>query len=209
MKNKAVCLILAFCFVVSLLTGSSIQTSATQNKTNNKKTIRVGCIISTGYHRKTKEGQITGYGYSYEQILAQYAGWNIEYVEGTWTELLNKLDHGEIDLLGFLMHTTEREKKYAFSNLPAGSSMSSLVTRKKNKKYTYQGYQSFNGITVACQRNNANIESFLEYAKKHQFKVKLHFCDTYKDVFQAIKSGKVDAGLVTNFQDLSSYNIID
>ena len=43
------------------------------------------------YHITGENGDRSGYGYEYEQAVAAYTGWTYEYVEGGWSELLEKL----------------------------------------------------------------------------------------------------------------------
>lgn len=45
------------------------------------------------------DGQISGYAYEYVQMLAQYRGWEVEYVPGTMDECRNRLAGGEIDFI--------------------------------------------------------------------------------------------------------------
>lgn len=206
-KRKVViwicCLVL---FLTAIIPESIYASEAATDNDNN--TIRIGCATSTGYHQKTDDGDVSGYGDDYEQALAQYAGWNIEYVDGSWTQLQNMLETGEIDMLGFMVKNTEREEKYDFAQLPSGTSMSCLVTNIDNSELTYENYGDFNGITVGYQQGNGNLENFQEYCIEHNFQVNLIKYATYQDVFDAVDSGVVDAGIMTNYQDLSNYNII-
>ena len=55
-----------------------------------KKTVRVGWYESA-FHRTDQFGRKSGYGYEYQQRIAVYTGWTYEYVEGSWSELLEKL----------------------------------------------------------------------------------------------------------------------
>ncbi|MDD2955344.1 MAG: transporter substrate-binding domain-containing protein [Oscillospiraceae bacterium] len=167
------------------------------------RTVRVGCSLSTGYHRRESDGALSGYGYDYEQLLAQYAGWKIEYVEGSWGQLQEMLACGRIDLLGFWVKNEEREQRFDFSAIPAGESMSCLITRKGAGQLSYQDYASFDGAAVAYQENNANVPLFLNYS------VEEIPCGTYRQAYDALESGRADAALMTNFQDLSSYAVVD
>ena len=59
------------------------------------KTIRVGWHDAP-YFMKDQDGRRSGYSYEYQWKVAAYTGWDYEYVEGTWPELLQKLKDGEI-----------------------------------------------------------------------------------------------------------------
>ena len=72
-----------------------------------QKTVRVG-FYESAFHRTDQFGRVSGYGYEYQQRVATYAGWKYEYVEGSWSQLLEKLMAGEIDLLSDVSYTPKR-----------------------------------------------------------------------------------------------------
>ena len=75
-----------------------------------EKVVRVGWYESA-FHRTDQFGRRSGYGYEYQQRVAIYTGWTYEYVEGSWSQLLEKLIAGEIDLLSDVSYTDERAEK--------------------------------------------------------------------------------------------------
>ena len=83
------------------------------------KIVRVGWY-EDAYHITGENGERSGYGYEYEQAVAAYTGWKYEYVKGEWSELLEMLQTGEIDIMGALSYTDERSKTMLFSELPMG-----------------------------------------------------------------------------------------
>ena len=105
------CLVLALTLVASLSAHGSVPQG---------KTVRVGWYDSA-FHRTDRFGRRSGYGYEYQQRVATYTGWNYEYVEGSWSELLEKLIAGEIDLLSDVSYTEERAQKILYSALGMGS----------------------------------------------------------------------------------------
>ena len=63
------------------------------------KVVRVGWFESP-FNTIDKSGRRSGYGYEYQLKLAAYTGWTYQYISGSWTELLQMLEKGEIDLEG-------------------------------------------------------------------------------------------------------------
>lgn len=53
-------------------------------------------------------GRRSGIVYEYQQSIAAHTGWVYEYVEDSWTNLLQMLLDGEIDLLSDVSYTEER-----------------------------------------------------------------------------------------------------
>lgn len=79
------------------------------------RTIRVGWYEDS-YHITGKNGEKSGYGYEFEQTIANYTGWKYEYVKGDWSELLDMLQKGEIDMMGAISYTEERAQSMLFQN---------------------------------------------------------------------------------------------
>lgn len=84
------------------------------------KVIRVGWYDSE-FNKMDKNGRRSGYAYEYQQKIAALTGWKYEYVEGGWSELLEKLEKGEIDLMTDVSYKKERAEHMLFSSRPMGN----------------------------------------------------------------------------------------
>ncbi len=97
--KKAVSLI-----VICLLIVQTMIPMTAQAKENKHKVVRVGWYDST-YNTVDESGHRTGYAYEYQLKLSAYNGWKYEYVSGSWPDLLQMLEEGEIDLMsGCFVH---------------------------------------------------------------------------------------------------------
>lgn len=87
------------------------------------KTVRVGWLVSNeGLQNGTPGERLSGWGYEYLQTLSYYTpGWQYEYVSGTFTELMDMLEAGEIDLMPNISYSEERAQKLLFSSNPEGT----------------------------------------------------------------------------------------
>ena len=54
------------------------------------------------------------------QALAGYTGWKFEYVKCDWSNCFDKLENGEIDIMGDISYTDERAQKMLFPEEPMG-----------------------------------------------------------------------------------------
>ena len=54
------------------------------------------------------------------QALASYTGWKFEYVKCDWSNCFDKLENGEIDIMGDISYTDERAQKMLFPDEPMG-----------------------------------------------------------------------------------------
>ena len=102
------------------------QDDSTQQKTEKsdtqikeKKIIRVGSFEDT-FDYVDANGVRRGYGYELMQALAGYTGWKIEHVQCDWSNCFDKLENGEIDVIGDISYTDERAQKMLFSDEPMG-----------------------------------------------------------------------------------------
>ena len=71
------------------------------------KTIRVGWY-ETPFNRRDSLGRRSGYAYEYQRKIAAYTGWKYEYVEGSWSELLQMAMDGRIDLMSDVSYAADR-----------------------------------------------------------------------------------------------------
>ena len=87
------------------------------------KTVRVGWLVNNeGFQDGTPGERLSGWGYEYLQTLSYYTpGWRYEYVTGTFTELMDMLEAGEIDLMPNISYSEERAQKLLFSSNPEGA----------------------------------------------------------------------------------------
>lgn len=91
----------------------------TDNDEKQSQIIRVGSFEDT-FDYVDKNGVRRGYGYELMQALAGYTGWKFEYVKCDWSNCFDKLENGEIDIMGDISYTDERAKKMLFSDEPMG-----------------------------------------------------------------------------------------
>ena len=91
----------------------------TNNDEKQSQIIRVGSVEDT-FNYVDKNGVRRGYGYELMQALAGYTGWKFEYVKCDWSDCFDKLENGEIDIMGDISYTDERAQKMLFPEEPMG-----------------------------------------------------------------------------------------
>ena len=95
------------------------ETKKSDTQIKEKKIIRVGSFEDT-FDYVDANGMRRGYGYELMQALAGYTGWEIEHVQCDWSNCFDKLENGEIDVIGDISYTDERAQKMLFSDEPMG-----------------------------------------------------------------------------------------
>ena len=109
--------------VLTVLSAAAPAPAYAANTDQQVKTVRVGWLVNNeGFQDGTPGERLSGWGYEYLQTLSYYTpGWQYEYVSGTFTELMEKLEAGEIDLMPNISYSEERAQKLLFSSNPEGS----------------------------------------------------------------------------------------
>ena len=120
-KNLAV-LCTAMFVIMGMWVMLSVHCQAAETNNDEKQqpqTIRIGSFEDT-FNYVDKNGVRRGYGYELMQALAGYTGWKFEYVKCDWSNCFDKLENGEIDIMGDISYTDERAQKMLFPDEPMG-----------------------------------------------------------------------------------------
>lgn len=93
----------------ALLLSAAPAAAADGDEAAQNRTVRVGWYNSERFQEGDEaQGRKSGYSYEYLQDVANYTGWEYEYVSGGWSELYDAFVAGKIDLLAGLSYTEER-----------------------------------------------------------------------------------------------------
>ena len=137
-----------------------------------KKVVRVGWH-EVPYFIEDQYGRWSGYSYDYQCKLAAYTGWTYEYVKGSWSELLEKLKTGEIDMLSDVSYLPERAEKMLYSSIPMGTEVYYVFTAPDNTEITSKDYNSLNGKRVGVANNSFQKKEFIKWSEMHGISVEL------------------------------------
>ena len=120
-KSRKTSAVLFACIFVILgmwmMSSVYCQAAETHKDEKQPQTIRVGSFEDT-FNYVDKNGVRQGYGYELIQALAGYTGWKFEYVKCDWSNCFDKLENGEIDIMGDISYTDERAQKMLFPEEP-------------------------------------------------------------------------------------------
>ena len=116
-------------------------------QTTEQKIIRVGSFEDT-FNYVDKNGVRRGFGYELMQALAGYTGWKFEYVKCDWTNCFDKLENGEIDIMGDISYTDERAQKMLFSDEAMGEEKYILYADLSNMDIGTSDFKFMDGKRV-------------------------------------------------------------
>ena len=123
------------------------ETKESETKTAEQKIIRVGSFEDI-FNYVDKNGIRRGFGYELMQALAGYTGWKFEYVKCDWTNCSDKLENGEIDIIGDISYTDERAQKMLFSDEPMGEEKYILYADLSNTDIGASDFKSLDGKRI-------------------------------------------------------------
>lgn len=130
------------------------------------KVIRVGWY-EDAYNITGKNGERSGYGYEFEQSVAAYTGWTYEYVKAGWTDLLEMMRNGEIDLMAGISYTEDRAQDMLFSELPMGREKYYLYADLQNTDISASDLTTLNGKRIALMRTSVQATQFYQWEAEH------------------------------------------
>ena len=119
----------------------------TNNDEKQSQIIRVGSFEDT-FNYVDKNGVRRGYGYELMQALAGYTGWKFEYVKCDWSDCFDKLENGEIDIMGDISYTDERAQKMLFPDEPMGEEKYILYADLSDADLGLSDFKSLAGTRV-------------------------------------------------------------
>lgn len=192
-RSKSICLkrITTFpiLFVLIMAFACPIMTYAK----NTQKTVRVGWYESP-LNAVDELGRRSGYAYEYQQKIAAYTGWTYEYVNGSWSELMEMLEAGKIDLLSDVSYTEDRAKKVLFSTIPMGDEEYYIFVAPDNTEISKNDYSTLDGKTVGVNKASVQADLYKSWAAAHDVKTNLvDLTSNYEDSVRMLTEGELDA----------------
>ena len=187
------------CVSLAPLGLASAQAEATdapsQSESPEIKTVRVGWLLSNqGFQTGMPGEYMSGWGYEYLQTLSYYTpGWKYEYVPGTFPELIQKLEAGEIDLMSNISYTSERAEKLLYSSNPQGMEHYYIYAKPTNDALGVGDPAALNGMTFGVNPDVMQTEVGKQWIENQGISCDYRYYSSGDELFGALSSGQVDA----------------
>lgn len=146
-KSTVLCAGIFVVLVIWIILTVPCQAAETDNDEKQSQIIRVGSFEDT-FDYVDKNGVRRGYGYELMQALAGYTGWKFEYVKCDWSNCFDKLENGEIDIMGDISYTDERAQKMLFPDEPMGEEKYILYADLSDMDIETSDFKSLDGKRV-------------------------------------------------------------
>lgn len=177
---------------------------------NQREVVRAGFFAMDGYHMMDEQGNRSGYGYDFLQLVSRYLDVDFEYVgyDKSWEEMQTMLKNGEIDLLTSARKTPEREKIFDFSR-SIGNNSAILTIRSDNSQIVMHDFSTYDGMRVALLNGNTRNSDFASFAQENNFSYEPVYYDTVDEMTQALQNRTVDAIVTSSLRQTKNERIIE
>lgn len=165
----------------------------------NQEKIRVGWPMQAGQSEKDENGQYSGYTYDYLNEIAQYTGWEYEFVEveGDINEqlstLMDMMIDGEIDIMGSMRYNDATAELFDFPSESYGSYYNVLAVADDNEDIDEYNLTKQKDMRIAVVKGGTTQRKRLEqYADMNSLSYTIVECENGADALEKIKNKEAD-----------------
>jgi diguanylate cyclase (GGDEF)-like protein len=201
-----VLMLISFAVMLCIRAGSVVlATDKTQQNTkveeistkeNTDNIVRVGYVVSGDFQAEDEHGRKSGYGYEYLQKISYFTGWKYEYVYGSFKELIEMLENGEIDVMSDISYSDERAKVIDYSTLEQGQEYYYIYTYR-NDDITSGSLELLNGTKVGINAASFQIQIFKDWCGKNNIDCEIVEYESSSDRESDLADGKISAMVTT------------
>ena len=155
------------------------------------KVVRVGSFEDT-FNYVNEKGVRKGYGYELLQTLSGYTGWQFEYVTCDWSDCFEKLENGEIDIMGDISYTPDRAEEMLFSDEPMGEEEYYLYADLSREDITASDFRTLDGKTIGVLMGTEPEVMLTEWEEKYGLTTQHVNVSNNEDAKQKLANREID-----------------
>ena len=186
LMRKSVCALL--CLLLLLSAVLPVKAAA---ETAPVKVVRVGSFEDT-FNYCNEKGARKGYGYELLETLSGYTGWQFEYVTCDWSDCFEKLENGEIDIMGGISYTEDRAEEMLFSDEPMGEEKYYLYADLSRADISASDFKTLDGKKIGVVMGTEPEVMLTEWEEKHGIKTEHVNISNNEDVKQKLANHEID-----------------
>ena len=183
---RSICAVL--CLLLLLSVALPVKAAA---ETAPVKVVRVGSFEDT-FNYVNEKGIRKGYGYELLQTLSGYTGWQLEYVTCDWSDCFEKLENGEIDIMGGISYTEDRAEEMLFSDEPMGEEKYYLYADLSRADISASNLKTLDGKKIGVVMGTEPEVMLTEWEEKHGIKTQHVNISNNEDVKQKLANHEID-----------------
>ena len=186
LMRKSVCAMLCLLLLLSVVL--PVKAAA---ETAPVKVVRVGSFEDT-FNYCNEKGARKGYGYELLETLSGYTGWQFEYVTCDWSDCFEKLENGEIDIMGGISYTEDRAEEMLFSDEPMGEEKYYLYADLSRADISASDFKILDGKKIGVVMGTEPEVMLTEWEEKYGIKTQHVNISNNEDVKQKLANHEID-----------------
>ena len=186
LMRKSVCALLSLLLLLSVVLPAKAAA-----ETAPVKVVRVGSFEDT-FNYCNEKGARKGYGYELLETLSGYTGWQFEYVTCDWSDCFEKLENGEIDIMGGISYTEDRAEEMLFSDEPMGEEKYYLYADLSRADISASDFKILDGKKIGVVMGTEPEVMLTEWEEKHGIKTQHVNISNNEDVKQKLANHEID-----------------
>lgn len=193
-RKKSAVLFACIFLILGMWMILSVHCRAAEKNNDEKQSqiIRIGSFEDT-FDYIDENGVRRGYGYELLQALAGYTGWEFEYVKCDWSNCFDKLENGEIDVMGDISYTDERAQRMLFSDEAMGEEKYILYADLSNMDTGTSDFKFMDGKRVGVLMDTEPEIMLTEWENKNGIHTEHVNVNNNDDVEKKLANHEIDA----------------
>ena len=205
-----------FCCVLVCLLVCGIFPAAAKAEESPRRVVRVAFPEQEGMSHVSRSGKITGYNYDYLQKIAEYTGWQLEFVsypsddgnEAVMNALQDVID-GKAELIGPLLKNTYTETNFELPDNSYGTVYTTLSALSSSSLHE-NNVQNVKNLRVGLwEQATTRNEEVLDYLRSSNLNYTVVYYESSDAQYQALLNGEVDVVSSVSLSPFANTRIIE
>ncbi len=192
-------LLISFIIIIPMFMGS--RANALPNP------MRVGFYENPPKLFTNDQGEEDGFWPDLVKEIARLEGWNLEWVHGTFDELINRTINGTIDIMVDVGYTDARSHLYTFSNESVFLNWGMVYARQGS---TINSLTDLQDKKVAVMTGSTHTTAITDLLDQFDINCTFVYTSGYSGVFDLLRENQAEAGVVNRLfgmQYEAEYNV--
>ena len=170
------------------------------------KTLKVGIYQNEPLVFQNTQGQVQGLTIDVLSYIAEQEDWELEFVPGTWSDCLERLQQGEIDLQVAIAFSEQRKNKFSYPKQTLITNWGRLYSHPKSSA---ESLLDIDGKKVVMLEQDIYTEVFKSLMEKFDQKFQPVYVESYDDVLMSVQSNEATVGIVNRMYAMQNAHLYD
>ncbi|TFF97970.1 MAG: transporter substrate-binding domain-containing protein, partial [Promethearchaeota archaeon] len=169
---------------------------------NNLKAMSYDLNITVGYYENSPKSFENNAGDSagiFPELLNHIAlqeDWNVTWIKNNWSECLNSLETGEIDIMIDVAYSETRNEKYDFNNIEVLTNWGVIYSREGLNIKNLEDLENQNVSVMVDSFHTIGDYGIINMTEREGINCSFTYYNNYEEVFESLNQGNTDVGVV-------------